>query len=428
MTSSSRALVFVAAIATAVRVGALAVCGARQQPLEPSVIAANLNAGRGLTFEQYGATYRAWKEPLYIVGLAAVMRAWPHPAWPIAVLQCLFGVMTAVGVAALAWRLFGDTRRALIAGSLAALNPFLLYYEVRWIHSLSFDSFLFIATTLATLHAITTDRAPMRSAARAGLVTAVALWERSSLFATGCAAWFAGIVTAPRLRRRIIQRAAIVWTLVALTAFSPWLIRNYRLFGRVIITTDAAHIFWLGNNPWSNGTYSDSRGHRIIEQAPEAFQRQLAASTEPQQYDLFRRAALSFIREHPARFAQLIVARLWAFVWFSPNAGVEYTQWQQWIYRAAYVPLLMLGLTGFAISCRHADPMRRRDAWLIAAAVSGLAVTHALMAINLKHRVPFELMLSLFAAEPLARLFATRHLAATDIPLASSEAREPTAA
>ena len=40
--------------------------------LEPSVIAANLNAGRGFVFEQYGAVYSAWKEPFYIVLLAGL--------------------------------------------------------------------------------------------------------------------------------------------------------------------------------------------------------------------------------------------------------------------------------------------------------------------------------------------------------------------
>jgi hypothetical protein len=41
---------------------------------EQSTIAANLNAGRGFVFEQYGAVYRAWKEPLYILMLAGVTR------------------------------------------------------------------------------------------------------------------------------------------------------------------------------------------------------------------------------------------------------------------------------------------------------------------------------------------------------------------
>ena len=40
---------------------------------------------------------------------------------------------------------------------------------------------------------------------------------------------------------------------------------------------------------------------------------------------------------------------------------------------------------------------------MVLAAVAGLAVAHAVTAINMKHRVPFELVLAIFAAETIAQ-------------------------
>ena len=183
---------------------------------------------------------------------------------------------------------------------------------------------------------------------------------------------------------------------------APWLLRNAGLFGRLIVTTDAAHVFWLGNNPHSNGTYSDQQGRRVIGLADPAFVRRIQQASELEQHDLFLADAQRFIREQPAAFARLVLGRLWAFVWFSPNAGAEYTPQQGTLYRAAYLLLLGLGIAGVARWWPRAPSAQRRVALLLLGSVAGLAAAHALTAINLKHRVPLELLLAVFAAESLS--------------------------
>ncbi|HBH97134.1 MAG TPA: hypothetical protein DDX89_05005, partial [Candidatus Omnitrophica bacterium] len=102
-------LVRLAAVACAPEPGGL-------RRLEPSVIAENLNAGRGFVYEQYGADYRAWKEPLHIVLLATVTRWAGDGALAVWCLQWLFGVVAAVGVAWLAFGVFSNPVTATLAG------------------------------------------------------------------------------------------------------------------------------------------------------------------------------------------------------------------------------------------------------------------------------------------------------------------------
>lgn len=403
-----RPLVAVGLIACLVRVGLFALAPPMLQPLEPSVIAANLNAGRGFVFPQYGADYRAWKEPLYIVLLAALLRATSQP-WAVALMQGAFGVAAAVAAAWIARRLYADDARAFIAGALVAINPFLLYYETHWIHPLSMDSALFLVVTGVNLWAIAERAGAGRAAVAAGLVLGASLWERASLLPSALGGWIAGVAGARPSQRRAMARAAIVAWALALAVIAPWLARNYVLFGRVILTTDAAHILWLGNNPWSNGTYSDAQGRRVIELADPAFRARITGASEIEQYDRFREAAGAFIREHPAQFARLIAARVRAFFWFSANAGVDYTGAQQRAYRLYYPVLLGLGVYGAARLWRRGDEQTRRRIGVLLGSVVGLAATHAMMAINLKHRVPFELVLSIFAAETLQRRLRADH-------------------
>lgn len=56
---------------------------------------------------------------------------------------------------------------------------------------------------------------------------------------------------------------------------------------------------------------------------------------------------------------------------------------------------------------RRASEEERRRFLIMAAAVLGIALTHSVTAINLKHRVPFELMLAVFSAESIGFGWAT---------------------
>lgn len=374
--------------------------------LEPSTIAERLLAGEGFTFVQYGAVYRAWKEPLYVGVLATITRVGGGHDLPVLLVQSAFGLAAAVATALVAYRLFGSRGSARWAGILAAANPFLVFYDTRFVHPLSLDTLLFMVTVLANLAAL--GRAPVTAwrASLAGALTGIALWQRATIGVASLTAWLSRLVwPAPaadqradrRADRRATCRAALVWILVAGAVISPWLVRNYRLLGRLVLTTDAAHVVWLGNNPWSNGTYSDQEGRRVIRYAEPAFRERLLRASELEQADLFWQATADFVAAHPGRFAVLVLQRLRAFVWFSPNAGAIYSPWQDRLYRAVYVALLVLGLWGLARSWSLAGPEERRGIRIVLASVAGLAAVHALTAINLKHRVPWELTLAVFA-------------------------------
>ncbi|MBI4353882.1 MAG: glycosyltransferase family 39 protein [Candidatus Omnitrophica bacterium] len=368
--------------------------------LEPSVIAEHLNAGRGFVYEQYGTEYRAWKEPLYVVLLAQIMRRTGDSPWLVMGAQWLFGLGTALGMWWVARRLLSDSTKATLAGMLTAANPFLVYYDTHWIHPLSLDALCFVLV-IGTILMAAKDDAKARHLVWAGLTMGVALWQRAALLTAGLFAWLITVVTTPRARRLTVTTRAAIWLVVAMAVISPWLMRNVRLFHRPVFTTDFAHIVWLGNNPWSNGTYSDVEGRRVIVHADTAFLAKLEGASELEQSDLFWVEARRFIQDHPGQFALLVGRRLWAFVWFSPNAGIGYAAWQGTLYRAAYAGLLALGLVGFWGFWRRAGPEARRRAVLLGAAVAGLATVHSLTAMNMKHRLPLELALAVFAAEAL---------------------------
>lgn len=371
--------------------------------LEFSIIASNLNAGHGFIFEQYGALYQAWKEPLYIVLLALLTRLIGESNLAIILFQSIFGIGTAVGVALIARYLQVDSARATIAGMIAAANPFLVYYDTQFVHPLSMNAFLFVAVVCTCLVAVEdSSKRFNRSTLWAGLVMGLTLWQRATLLGAGAAVWIMAIFLDRPHRRKQFARGA-VWLGVALLVVSPWLIRNYRLFGRFVLTTDFAHHLWLGNNPWSNGTFSDMEGRRVFYLADSAFQERIHKASEIEQYDIFLDKAKRFVLENPGKYGELALRRLWAFFWFSPNAGITYDAWQRAIYRAVYIILLSLGAVGLVLYWVRATREEHRRVILLIASVFGLAAVHSLVVININHRVPLELVFAIFAAESISR-------------------------
>ncbi len=208
--------------------------------LEFSIIASNLNAGRGFVFEQYGAQYNAWKEPLYIVLLAWLTRWIGKSNLAIILFQSIFGIGTAVGVALIALYLSGDPVHATLAGIIVAANPFLVYYDTQFVHPLSMNSFLCVAAIGARLVAVGDCTRGFNRTLVAGLLMGLTLWQRATLLGAGAAVWIMAILLSEPHRRKQLAHGAI-WLGVALLVVSPWLIRNYKLFGRFVFTTDFAH-------------------------------------------------------------------------------------------------------------------------------------------------------------------------------------------
>lgn len=395
MTWRRAGIVIAAAILVRLVVFALyAPPGGVPEAVDESVAAANLNAGRGYVFEQYGTTYRAFKEPLYIVLLAGWTRVSAAP-WALWVFQWSWGAAAAAAAGGLAWALYRDQRRAMTAGLLTAVNPFLVYYDTHIIYPLSCHALLFALVAWTVLDAA---RSPRWSAtAWAGLVMGLTLWQRGVYLAAGLGAWTAAALSSPRGRRRTLARHGLLWLSVALAVIAPWLLRAARVTGRPAMTTESAHIFWMDNTDQPNEV-ALARGRRWVRVADPAFQQRIDQASEGGQYGLFVDDALRAIAAHPGRFAGRVLQRLGTFIWFSPEPGQMYSAGQKAGYRLSYALLLLAGLLGLSAAWREGSSEARRSLALLAGAAAGVAAAHALFLMNQKYRLPLELCLGVWAA------------------------------
>jgi hypothetical protein len=133
----------------------------------------------------------------------------------------------------------------------------------------------------------------------------------------------------PGLRRRIARSSAVL-TAGGLLVLSPWIVRNFVVFGRFIPVRDNAGLeLRIGNNPAADGTtFGPDRWPQMDKdlhgpfrpyhpQNNEAQRERLKQLGEPAFMDEMGRDARAWIAAHPTRFVVLCLRRFRLF-WFPP--------------------------------------------------------------------------------------------------------------
>lgn len=201
------------------------------------------------------------------------------------ILNLVAGVAIVVLSIALASRWFG-ARVAVTTGALLAVWPMHIEFTTL-LASESFFTGLCLAGILAWPHT------HFRSTG--GLVLAAALFAAACYFRPTALLIPFLLAGADWLRRpcvgRLAARSAIVAVVMA-AIIAPWTMRNYRIFGQVVlISTNAGRNLWMGNNPKTTGAYQD--------EPPQP------AELNEAQFDrAMKKEAIDYIKAEPVAFVK----------------------------------------------------------------------------------------------------------------------------
>jgi 4-amino-4-deoxy-L-arabinose transferase-like glycosyltransferase len=371
------------------------------------VLGENLAEGRGLQFydPRFNQSVVAFRTPGYPALLAlcgANVRA-------VRLVQALIDTFTVLAIYLLGRRIFG--RRdpggicALIAASLVALNPFLIYFtalilsETLFTALLAWGMLLLVVPSDATLeNAGGPSRFSGRRTATAcwlcgGLLLALAALVRPSAAALplvlGIAAAFMNRRAPPARQPRWPLPVGATMLLLTLLVLAPWAYRNDRLLGQWIWTTTNGGITaYDGFNPDATGASDQS----FVRMMP-----QLKAMGEVARSQYLAQKAQNFVKEHPARSFQLAVlkaGRTWSPVPLSDEYG-------SWKYRAVgllySLPLDLLVLAGLFSPGMN----RAAKVFLLLPAIYFTAV-HMLSVGSLRYRIPVEPPMAIVAGAVFA--------------------------
>jgi 4-amino-4-deoxy-L-arabinose transferase-like glycosyltransferase len=318
-------------------------------------IGCSLALGQGFSNPFHGITGpTAWEPPLYPLLIAGVFRVFgiytPASAFVLLSLNSFFAALTVLPIVAMAKRCFGE-RVAVWSAWTWALLPSMIFWSTRWIWETSLAAFL-LAILLAMALALEAGD-ELKQWLKFGLLWAIAALTNAALLSllpvSGLWAWYRRAKQGKRSLTGVLAASAVF-----VACLSPWLVRNYRTFGRFIwIRSNFGAELRLGNGPGADGRWMDS----------------LHPTKDPEQLELYRhlgeiayvaerkQEALTFIRQDYARFAWLSLRRF-AYFWGGPPHPRKSAS--ALLGNFLYLGSSLVALTGLVEALRK----RRPGAWL----------------------------------------------------------------
>lgn len=265
------------------------------------------------------------------------------------VLICLFTYLIAT--------MLFDKRVALVASAIVALLPSHILYSGLLASETLFTCLMLAGTTLF-LYGLKRESGGWLLMVLSGCVLGLAALVRAiALFLPGMWMLFLLWRRYP-VKQTILNILAV--GLATAVVFTPWIMRNYALSGRIVIQTNGGVNWLLGFNDRANGHYVGQVRLEFEEEAREMGLDEFQADA------LAYRRAFQFIREHPLRAMALVPLKwfhlfkhdasavVWNFV--EPSRPYSKVLWYTLVFvaQAYYMVLLVLTLVGF-VSLRRPD-------------------------------------------------------------------------
>jgi 4-amino-4-deoxy-L-arabinose transferase-like glycosyltransferase len=380
-------------------------------------VARSIAQGHGFSNPYEGDTGpTAWEPPLYPYLMAGVFELFGvysmASAWMLLGLNSLFCTLTCIPVYWIARRTFGE-RVAVWSVYAWALNPYVWYWSIHWIWDTTFTPLVLTSIFLLALvlegagetsDVLVRPGVPrfwprFRAAAVVPWVLFGALYAIGALanptmlaFLPFCGLW----IWRQRYRRGLPSLAGVVVSsVVFFLVLSPWVIRNYQVFGRFVFLRDDFGLqLRLGNGPYADGVLMAYLQPNLNRLELEKFQRmgELAYA------EASKRQAYDWIRSHPARFAVISLKRFF-YYWngvpraTSSLAPVDFRT-------SAFLATSVLAIWGAIRAVRHNKPA----AWLFAGLLLFYPTVYYFVFPHARYRHPIEPMLTILVVYLLSEV------------------------
>lgn len=367
-----RFLFVILALALGVRIAALFLLP--EQPLPD----AEAYRAAAASLRTQGYLDNPFMMPFYPLLIAAV-----GPGWG----QVVADIAFSLGIVWLCWKLafelFDARAAAVLAGLMAALYPFLVFYAVVGLTETLF-AFLVLGAFLSLYK---------RRILVASILFVLSILTRPSveLFAPVVIAWITVIVH----RRGLgdVLRNLAVYAMVYGLLMMPWWMHNDERYGEFVrLNLGSGHVLYSGNNP-ANETGGGIAGVDFDLQS-------FPAISDPVERDrALRQAAVSYIRANPKEFldlAWLKFQRFWRITPFAPEYRGDPLATMAAL---SFAPVLVLALATLLWQWRRFWYLSPILGW-----IAYLTLVHMATIGSIRYRFPLEPFFIVLAAPTLARM------------------------
>ena len=352
-------------------------------------IGAALASGRGFS-NPFGPPTgpTAWEPPLYPYLVAGVFNVFgiysKASAFVLLTINSVFSALTCIPIFLTGRRVFSE-KVAVGAAWTWALLPYVMFWCTKWVWETSLSALLVAVIFWMTLTLEDRDRLMpwVEFGLLWGLATLTSTSLLSSLPASGLWAWY------HRAKRHKPSLAGVVLASVVFSAcITPWLVRNYQVFGKLIFIRDnfGAELR-LGNGKGADGTWME-----YLHPTQDVYaMRQYQSMGELTYIAMRKQQALDYIRADYGRFLALCLKRFVYFWAGAPRPAQNW--WSAQLKNSLFLASSVLMFWGLGRALRQRRPGARLFFWLI---VSYTAIYYVVFP-NPRYRHPIEPEITILA-------------------------------
>jgi len=350
-------------------------------------VARSIAQGQGFSNPYGGNTGpTAWEPPLYPYLMAGVFKIFGvytyASAWVLLTINSLLSALTCIPIYLIGLKIFGD-RVAIWSARVWALLPYVWYWSIHWIWDTTFTPLILSLIFLLALNLA--DAKGEASPQWRGWVLFGVLWGIGALanpsmlsFLPFCGLW----VWWRRSRRGLPSIAGVVAaSVVFFLVLSPWLIRNYAVFGQFVFLRDDFGLqLRLGNWKGADGMLMAYLQPNLNNLEFEKFQHmgELAYAADCKQL------AFEWIRENPQRFFVISLKRFFYYWNGVPKATDSRSPVD--FRTSLFLAWSVLAIWGLLRAVRQ----KRPRAWLFAGLVLTYPTTYYFVFPHARYRHPIE--------------------------------------
>ena len=315
-------------------------------------MAQGLVNGNGFTYAVVQGTpapsaYQPPFYPLILAGVFTTLGMGVQALLFLQLLQVVIGGATAILVYVLALKILGQ-KEAIISSLLFSVYPPLAYLPVE-VHSISFYiclSLLFLVYAYNSAHSPSPSNYVVMGVAGGML----ALIRSEALFL---------VLIAYIAVRAFYPQSKSPWFFLSLVAVvlcvTPWIVRNYIVFRRPVLTTTVWFNLWRGQGESSSGAAYHLDGTPVW--WTQEIREDVRSLPWSQDYelnveDIYKRHLFSYVKDHPLHPLELVPAKLfyfWGVDITHPKARIP-LYWMSWL---ALIPFYVRGVSLFTRKWRR---------------------------------------------------------------------------
>ena len=350
-------------------------------------VARSIAQGEGFSNPYGGHTGpTAWEPPLYPYLMAGVFKIFGvytyASAWVLLTINCLLAALTCIPIYRIGVKTFGEPV-ATWSARMWALLPYVWYWSIHWIWDTTFTPLILSLIFLLALSLVepgVAETRPWRDWILFGALWGIGALANPSMlsFLPFCGLW----VWWRRSRRQMPSLAGVVLSsVIFFLMLSPWLIRNYEVFGHFVFLRDDFGLqFRLGNWKGADGMLMAYLQPNLNNLEFEKFQRmgELAYAAD------CKRLAFEWVRENPGQFVIISLKRFF-YYWngvpkaTDSRAPVDFRT-------SLFLAWSVLAIWGLFRALRQ----KRLAAWLFAGLVLTYPTTYYFVFPHARYRHPIE--------------------------------------